>query len=254
MSLGLATPNTEIALFDEEGREITESNEIGEIAYKGQQTTKGYRKRPEKTKKTFRSDGYVLSGDYAKFDEDGYVFLMDRKKDMIIRGGENVYCVEVENVLYNHEGVLSAAVVGIPDHVFSERVKAVVRPKPNQSITPAEIREHCRKSLASYKVPEYVVITTGEIPTNPAGKTLKSELVDEWGVTGETQGTVIAELEGYIRSLPESLLDKGLFKTSQAGNLISPRRARSNLKESTSTGDALRDVVANQGILGLLEP
>lgn len=254
MSLGLATPNTEIALFDEEGQEITEPNEIGEIAYKGQQTTKGYRQRPEKTERTFRSDGYVLSGDYAKFDEDGYVFLMDRKKDMIVRGGENVYCVEVENVLYNHDDVLSAAVVGVPDHVFSERVKAVVRPKPDRSITPDKIRDHCRDYLASYEVPEYVVITTEEIPTNPAGKTLKPELVDEWGVSEDTEATVTDELEEYISSLPASLLEKGLFKTTKSGNLISPREAQSHLKEGTTVGDDLRDVISNQGIVGLLKP
>ena len=254
MSLGLATPNTEIALFDEDGEEITEPNEVGEIAYKGQQTTKGYLNSPEKTKKAFRDDGYVLSGDFAEFDEDGYIYLLDRKKDMIARGGQNVYCVEVENVLYKHDGVLSAAVMGVPDHVFAERVKAIVRPKPGRELSPDEIREHCNQHLASYESPEYVVIMEDEIPTNPAGKTLKHELVDEWNTADDAENPALASLEAYMQSLPDDLRDKGMFKTAPNDDLITPEAARSDRKSESSAGDAIRDVIADQGIVGLLEP
>ena len=131
-SCGLATPNTDIAIFDDSGNEIVEPNVIGEVAYRGQQTNAGYWEEPGKTAEVFRRDGFVLSGDWAKIDEEGYLWLLDRKKDMVVRGGQNVYCIEVENKLYLHPKVLRAAVVGVPDHVFSERLKAVVVLKPGR--------------------------------------------------------------------------------------------------------------------------
>ena len=98
-SCGLATPNTDIAIFDDDGNEVTTPNVIGEVAYRGQQTNAGYWDEPGKTAEVFRSDGFVLSGDWAKIDEEGYLWLLDRKKDMVVRGGQNVYCIEVENKL-----------------------------------------------------------------------------------------------------------------------------------------------------------
>ena len=172
-SCGLATPNTDIAIFDEEGAEVTNRTLIGEVAYRGQQTNAGYWEEPGKTTEVFRRDGFVLSGDWAKIDEDGYLWLLDRKKDMVVRGGQNVYCIEVENKLFMHPKVLRAAVVGVPDHVFSERLKAVVVLKPDQEMSCSEIRAHCEKYLAHYEIPEYIVFVHA-IATNPAGKTLKA--------------------------------------------------------------------------------
>ena len=153
-SCGLATPNTDIAIFDEDGNELVEPNAVGEVAYRGQQTNAGYWDEPGKTAEVFRRDGFVLSGDWAKIDEEGYLWLLDRKKDMVVRGGQNVYCIEVENKLYLHPKVLRAAVVGVPDHVFSERLKAVVVLKPGHEATEQEMRDHCAEHLARYEIPE----------------------------------------------------------------------------------------------------
>ena len=111
-SCGLATPICDIAIFDDDGHEVTTPNVIGEVAYRGQQTNAGYWDEPGKTAEVFRKDGFVLSGDWAKIDEEGYLWLLDRKKDMVVRGGQNVYCIEVENKLFLHPAVLRAAVVG----------------------------------------------------------------------------------------------------------------------------------------------
>jgi acyl-CoA synthetase (AMP-forming)/AMP-acid ligase II len=202
-SCGLATPNTDIAIFDDSGNEIIEPNVIGEVAYRGQQTNAGYWEEPGKTAEVFRRDGFVLSGDWAKIDEEGYLWLLDRKKDMVVRGGQNVYCIEVENKLYLHPKVLRAAVVGVPDHVFSERLKAVVVLKPGQSATAEEIRGHCAQHLAKYETPEYVVFAS-TLPTNPAGKTLKTALVDFWG---EAEGAAPARFVAFCASMPSALMD-----------------------------------------------
>lgn len=250
-SCGLATPNTEIAVFDDEGNEITEPNRIGEVAYKGQQTNAGYWEEPEKTKETFRKDGYVLSGDWAKIDEEGYLWLLDRKKDMVVRGGQNVYCIEVENKLYLLDKVLGAAVVGVPDHVFAERIKAVIVPKPGQTITPDEIRDHCAKHLAAYENPEYVVLAR-TIPTNPAGKTLKTPLVDFWGEDEEAEDAVLAKFAAYCASLSPKLRDLELLRLGELA--LTPMRAFQEIKENTELGQRLRKTIEGKGIIELLKP
>lgn len=250
-SCGLATPNTEITIFDDEGNEITEPNKIGEVAYKGQQTNAGYWEETEKTKVTFRKDGYVLSGDWAKIDEEGYLWLLDRKKDMIVRGGQNVYCIEVENKLYLLDKVLSAAVVGVPDHVFAERIKAVIVPKPSQTITPDEIREHCAKHLAAYETPEYVVLARA-IPTNPAGKTLKTPLVDFWGEPEEAEDAVLAKFAAYCDSMPAKLRDLELLRLGEQP--LTPVEAFQEIREGTELGQKLRKVIEKKGIIELLKP
>jgi steroid-24-oyl-CoA synthetase len=250
-SCGLATPPTEIAVFDDDGNEITEPNAIGEVGYKGQQTNAGYWDAPEKTAEVFRRDGYVLSGDWAKIDEEGYLWLLDRKKDMVVRGGQNVYCIEVENKLYLHEKVLAAAVVGVPDHVFSERLKAVIVPKPGQTITGDEIRAHCAQHLARYEVPEYVVLATA-IPTNPAGKTLKRLLVDFWGEAEDAEDAARAKLAAFCSSMPPELLDLDHLRLD--GAALTPRAALREMVDGTDRGRKLRLLVAEQGIVELLKP
>ena len=250
-SCGLATPCTEIAIFDDDGNEITEPHGIGEVAYKGQQTNAGYWEEPTKTSETFRKDGYVLSGDWAKFDEEGYLWLLDRKKDMVVRGGQNVYCIEVENKLYLLDQVLSAAVVGVPDHVFSERVKAVVVCKPGQTISADKIREHCAKHLAPYEVPEYVVFARA-IPTNPAGKTLKRQMVDFWGEPEDAEDRVLAKIRGYYESMPPKLRDYGQFKLNDVW--LTAEEALKHLEEGTEVGKQLREVIEQNGVVELLKP
>ena len=178
------------------------------MAYRGQQTNAGYWDEPGKTAEVFRKDGFVLSGDWAKIDEEGYLWLLDRKKDMVVRGGQNVYCIEVENKLYLHPAVLRAAVVGVPDHLFSERLKAVLVLKPGHTVTAQQIREHCAAHLAPYEVPEYVVFAQA-LPTNAAGKTLKPPLMDQWG---EADSSAAARLAAFCASMPDALLDKPQLK------------------------------------------
>jgi len=172
-SIGWAAPCNEIIVVDEKGNEKP-LNESGELWFKGPAVCKGYWNNPEGTRETF-TNGWLHTGDIGKVDEDGYLYLLDRKKDMIIRGGENIYCIEVENVLYSHPKVLEAAVVGVPDKIFGEQVKAVLVLKPGEVSTEEEIREFCLKHLADYKVPKYVQFVEA-LPRNPGGKVMKSLL------------------------------------------------------------------------------
>jgi len=250
-SCGLATPNSEIAIFDDDGNEITTPNAIGEVGYKGQQTNAGYWEDPGKTCEVFRKDGYVLSGDWAKLDEEGYLWLLDRKKDMVVRGGQNVYCIEVENALFLHEKVLVTAVVGVPDHVFSERVKAVIVSKPGQSLTADEIRAHCRKHLAQYEVPEYVVFVQA-IVTNPAGKTLKAPLVEVWGEPEHASDKILAKFKAFCSSLPAKVMDLEHLKLGDVP--MTPRAALRAIEDGTDTGKKLRGVIEEKGVVELLKP
>jgi long-chain acyl-CoA synthetase len=247
-SCGLATPNTDIAIFDDEGTEVTTPNVIGEVAYRGQQTNAGYWEEPGKTAEVFRRDGFVLSGDWAKIDEDGYLWLLDRKKDMVVRGGQNVYCIEVENKLYLHPKVLRAAVVGVPDHMFSERLKAVVVLKPGQTATEQEIRAHCAAHLAPYETPEYIVFAQA-IPTNAAGKTLKRPLVDLWS---EAAGDVLARFRSFCASMPPALMDVPHLKLD--GTAMSPRAALAELEKGGEIGRRIAAVIESSGVVELTKP
>lgn len=247
-SCGLSTPNTDIAIFDEDGNEITEPEVIGEVGYRGQQTNAGYWEEPAKTAEVFRRDGFVLSGDWAKIDAEGYLWLLDRKKDMVVRGGQNVYCIEVENKLYLHPQVQRAAVVGVPDHMFSERLKAVLVLKPGATVTAQEMREHCARHLAHYESPEYIVFAAA-IPTNPAGKTLKPPLVDFWG---DGTDTPRARFEAFCASLPPKLLDVPHLKLEDEA--MTPRQALAELENATSLGARLAVMIAEHGIVSLTKP
>jgi steroid-24-oyl-CoA synthetase len=137
---------------------------------------RGYWNRPDATAEAITPEGWFRSGDIGRFDEEGFLYLVDRQKDMIIRGGENVYCVEVEEVLFEHPDVVDAAVVGVPHKVLGEEVKAVVQLKPGASATVETIRAHCANRLADFKVPAHVELRDEPLPRNPAGKVLKSLL------------------------------------------------------------------------------
>lgn len=172
-TVGRVVPLLDAKVVDDLGRELP-PGEAGEVLVRGCQVMKGYWNNPEATRETI-IDGWLHTGDIGKITEDGYTYILDRKKDMIIRGGENIYSVEVENVLYQNPKVLETAVVGVPDPVFGEQVKAVLVLKPGETAIPEEIQEFCAKHLAYYKVPKYVEFREA-LPRNPAGKVIKDRL------------------------------------------------------------------------------
>ena len=155
---------------------VCKPREIGEVYVRGPNIMLGYWKRPEETATALAADGWYKSGDVAWADEDGYLFVVDRAKDMIISGGENIYTSEVENAVFQHPDVLEVAVFGIPDKNFGEMVHAEVVIKPGTSVTSDEIVAVCRKHIGGYKVPRSVVIRTEPLPKSGAGKILKRSL------------------------------------------------------------------------------
>jgi long-chain acyl-CoA synthetase len=162
-------------LVDDAGLEVTEPLVPGEIQIKGHNVMKGYWKKPEATAGALQ-DGWFSSGDIGHRDADGYYFVVDRKKDMIIRGGYKVYPREVEEVLYAHPAVAEAAVIGIPHASHGEEVKAVIAKRPgHDSVTEEDIVDYCREHLAAYKYPR-VVEFRPSLPKGPSGKILKREL------------------------------------------------------------------------------
>ncbi len=175
-SVGRAAPTVEIEIADEDGRPVP-NGANGEIVLRGPTImSRGYWNRPDATEAATRPGGWFRSGDIGYLDEDGFLYLVDRAKDMIIRAGENVYCVEIEHVLVEHPDVLDAAVVGVPHRELGEEVKAVVQLRVGSATTPDDLRDHCRAHLAEFKVPEYVEFHDEPLPRNPAGKILKSVL------------------------------------------------------------------------------
>jgi long-chain acyl-CoA synthetase len=173
-SIGVPIEGVEFRLVDNDGRIVTEPGVPGEIGIRGHNVMKGYFGQPEATAEAMK-DGWLLTGDIAHRDEDGYYFIVDRKKDMIIRGGFNVYPREVEEVLYAHPAVAEAAVVGVPHESHGEEVKAFVARKPGATVTEQEIVEFCRERLAAYKYPRLVEFRD-TLPKGPTGKILKREL------------------------------------------------------------------------------
>lgn len=171
-SIGTNIVNVENKVFNQLGEELP-VGEVGELVVKGPNVMKGYYKMPEETAVTIR-DGWLYTGDLAKMDEEGYFYIVDRKKDMIIVGGYNVYPREVEEVLYAHPGIVEAAVIGLPDLNFGEEVFAyVVLKDPN--LTTEDIYEYCQEKLVKYKIPKQIEIIE-ELPKNTTGKILRRSL------------------------------------------------------------------------------
>ncbi|KNX38911.1 long-chain-fatty-acid--CoA ligase [Luteipulveratus halotolerans] len=172
-SIGTPVEGVEMRLVGEDGSEVA-PGEIGEVAIRGHLLMKGYWKRPDATAEAIK-DGWFHSGDLARRDEDGYYFIVDRSKDMIIRGGYNVYPREVEEVLYEHPDVVEAAVVGVPHEHYGEEVKAFVVLAPETSATPDELRAFTQERVAAYKYPRTVEVIDA-LPKGASGKILKREL------------------------------------------------------------------------------
>ncbi|MCA1063983.1 long-chain fatty acid--CoA ligase [Rossellomorea aquimaris] len=170
---GKAAFLTEARVVNEEGLDI-EPGAVGEFILKGESIMKEYYRKPEETAKTIKN-GWLYTGDLATRDEDGYITLVDRKKDMIISGGENVYSIEVEEVLYEHPAVLEAAIIGLPDETWGEAVCAVIVAKQDAVIDEQELKSFCRQKLAGYKVPRRIFVEEA-LPRNASGKILKYQL------------------------------------------------------------------------------
>ena len=175
-TIGVPLPSTYVKLVDSDGREVTELGQPGEVAVLGPQVMAGYWQRPDETAKAMTADGYFLTGDIGTMDERGFVKIVDRKKDMVIVSGFNVYPNEVEDVVSNCPGVLECAVVGVPDEKTGEAIKLIVV-KKDAGLTEQTLREYCQANLTGYKRPRYIVFRD-ELPKTPVGKILRRELRD----------------------------------------------------------------------------
>ena len=173
-SIGTPVAGVSMCVLDPDGREVA-VGEIGEIAIKGHNVMKGYWQRPDATAASF-VDGWFRTGDLGKVDQDGYYAIVDRKKDMIIRAGYNVYPREIEEVLYEHPAVAEAAVVGVPHDSLGEEVTAVVALKPGATATPEDLRDFVKSQVAAYKYPRHVWLVDA-LPKGPTGKILKRKIV-----------------------------------------------------------------------------
>ena len=175
-TVGVALPGQRVAIVDDHDAPLP-PRQIGEVVIHGANVMRGYLGRPEETSACLRG-GWLHTGDVGFLDDEGYLILVDRKKDMIIRGGENIYPKEIESALYAHPAVLEAAVVGRPDEIYGEQPVAFVSLRPGQHVTAEQLKEHCRTRLAPFKCPrEYLIIDT--LPPNPIGKIIKEPLRDQ---------------------------------------------------------------------------
>jgi acyl-CoA synthetase (AMP-forming)/AMP-acid ligase II len=176
-TVGFAAPVVDLKLDG-----VLPGSDVGELLMRGPNVVKGYWNKPEATAETF-TGGWLRTGDMARLDDEGFVQIVDRKTDMVNRGGENVYCVEVENALAAHPAVFEVAVVGVPDKMMGEKVGAAIVLKPGAKAELAEILRFARERLADFKVPQYVVLRAETLPRNPGGKLLKKHLREnlEWG-------------------------------------------------------------------------
>jgi long-chain acyl-CoA synthetase len=172
-----------VQVTDEGGKQAA-AGQPGELVARGANVMRGYWNNPEDTAAVFRN-GFFRTGDIGRQDADGYFYILDRSKDMIVTGGENVYCGEVEIVILSHPAVREAAVFGIPDPQWGELVAACVVPKPGMTLTADDVIEHCRASLAKYKVPRHVELSETDLPKSGSGKILKRLLRERfWAQAG----------------------------------------------------------------------
>ena len=174
-TVGCPVPDTDVKIVDvETGETEMPTGETGEILIKGPQIMKGYYKKPAETDEVLK-DGWFYSGDIGKFDKDGYLSIVDRKKDMIIAGGYNIYPLELDNVLFDHPKILEACTIGVPDTYRGETVKAFIVPKKDETLTEKEVIAYCKKNLAAYKVPKQIEFME-ELPKSAVGKILRRKL------------------------------------------------------------------------------
>lgn len=182
LSCGRPFGESEVRLVDENGQEVP-PGEIGEISVSGPDVFAGYWQEPELSAQALR-DGWLHTGDLARTDDEGFMYIVDRKKDMIISGGFNIYPTEVEQALYQHPAVYEACVFGVPDKLWGESVKAMIVLKPGEAATPADLIEHCRKQLADFKKPRSVELLA-ELPKNANGKVARKQMRDAFWMDEE---------------------------------------------------------------------
>jgi long-chain acyl-CoA synthetase len=173
-SAGQAIPGVDIAIMDDADR-IVPPRTVGEVCARGPNIMLGYRNLADQTERALRG-GWLHTGDGGFVDEDGFLFIVDRVKDMIVSGGENVYSAEVENAIYEHPGVAQCAVIGVPSEKWGEQVHAIVVPKPGAELSAEAVIAHCRERIAGFKCPRSVSFRTEALPLSGAGKILKTEL------------------------------------------------------------------------------
>jgi long-chain acyl-CoA synthetase len=176
-SVGPALPVYETRCIDADGKTLP-IGAVGELCVRGAQVIRGYLNREAETAETIQ-DGWLRTGDIARIDEDGFIFIVDRAKDMVLRGGENVYCAEVESVLFDHPSVAECAVFGVPDDRLGEEVAAVVVLAPGATEDVDGLRAHCAARLAKYKIPRYIWVSRELLPRNASGKFLKRQLRED---------------------------------------------------------------------------
>ncbi len=172
-SVGIPIPGVQIKIIDDEGSEVP-TGEVGELVVSGDNVTPGYYQNKEETNRVIK-DGWLLTGDLARIDEDGYLFIVDRKKDLVIRGGFNIYPRDIEELLNAHESVSEVAVIGVPDERMGEEIVACVVKKPETDPTEEELIQYCQDYLARNKTPKKIVFMEG-LPRNGVGKILKTRL------------------------------------------------------------------------------
>jgi long-chain acyl-CoA synthetase len=178
-SVGVPVAANEVKIVADDGTELPPGS-VGELWIKGPNVVKGYWGKPEATAQVF-TEGWLHTGDIARIDDEGFVYILDRAKDMLIRGGENVYCVEVEDVLYSHPSVMDAAVIGVPHRVLGEEVGAIVQVAPGTKLEKDELRAFAAARLANFKVPVHIELRNEPLPRNANGKIMKRDLKRELG-------------------------------------------------------------------------
>jgi long-chain acyl-CoA synthetase len=199
-SIGTAFAEIEVKIFDEDEKELS-PGELGEIVVKGDTVMKGYYKNPDMTAETIK-DGWLHTGDVGYVDDDGFFFIVDRKKDMIIRGGVNVYPKEIENVIAVHPKVAAVAVIPEPHDKYGQVAKACIVIKRGEDVSAQEIREYCESSLAGYKVPEHIMFRES-LPTNAVGKVVKKDLINELEEEKTAEPVPVAH---FFEGMPERFI------------------------------------------------
>jgi len=171
-AIGKAGFGWETRIVNDRGEDVP-WGEVGELLVKGSGIMKEYYKNPGKTAETIK-DGWLYTGDMVREDSDGFIYLVDRRKDVIIRGGENIYPVEIEEILRNHPKIYDVGIIGLPDERLGEVVAAVVKVKPGETLTRKEVNEFCEQNLPKHKRPRRIIFD--EVPRNPTGKILKAQM------------------------------------------------------------------------------
>lgn len=176
-SAGPSMPNFEVKCVDDDGKTVPQGD-LGELWVRGSSVIKGYINRPKATAEAI-TDGWLHTGDIARIDEHGFIYIVDRKKDMVLRGGENIFCAEVETVIYAHPAVAECSVFGIPDDRLGEEVGVAIVTKPGETLDEDGLRAHCAATMAKHKIPRYIWFQEDPLPRNASGKFLKRELRDK---------------------------------------------------------------------------